>query len=114
MSRLAYWGVLSGVVALGAVAAPLPSQLPPIPEMPDTFRKEAGAWVGNQPYNELTVQLQWLPGDGWQAGIHPATEPAATRLMMPISQVQQYLEGYVDALQATHDARRVTIVPIKE
>ena len=114
MTRFVYWGVLSGVVALGAVAAPLPGQLPPIPEMPDTFRKEAGVWVGNQPYNELTLQLQWQPGDGWQAGIHPATEPAATRLMMPISQVQQYLEGYVDALQATQEARRVTIVPIKE
>ena len=113
MSRLAYWGVLSGVVALGAVAAfawPAAAH----PEMPDTFRKEAGVWVGNQPYNELTVQLQWQPGDGWQAGIHPATEPAATRLLMPISQVQQYLEGYVDALQATQEARRVTIVPIKE
>ena len=59
-----YWGALSGVLALGAVAAPLPGQLPPIPEMPDTFRQEAGKWVGNQPYNELTVQLQWQPGDG--------------------------------------------------
>ena len=49
-------------------------------------------------------------GDGWQAHVMPGNQPHSNRMAMPIHQVSQYLEGYVDALEATREARRPTII----
>ena len=112
MTRFVYWGVLSGVVALGAVAAPLPmppdldsieDKLPRTPQLLQQQSHETG-------YLEVAVMMKWLPGEGWTARVSPANKPAATALAMPIHQVSKYLEGYVAALDATWEARRPTII----
>lgn len=107
-----YWGALSGVLALGAVAAPLPvppeldsieDKLPQTPQLLQQQSHETG-------YLEVSVMMKWLPGEGWTARVSPANKPTATGLAMPVHQVSQYLEGYVDALDATREARRPTII----
>ena len=107
-----YWGALSGVLALGAVAAPLPvppeldsieDKLPQTPQLLQQQSHETG-------YLEVAVMMKWLPGEGWTARVSPANKPTATALAMPIHQVSKYLEGYVDALDATREARRPTII----
>ena len=60
MSRL-IWGVLLWCCCTGGRAA-LPGQLPPIPEMPDTFRKEAGVWVENRPITEADCAAAMAEG----------------------------------------------------
>ena len=105
-----YWPILGCVVATGAVAAPF--QLPPFsdvaPEPPPHLLHQEQKFEDG--YLEVSVLMRWDVAGGWQAHVMPGNQPHSNRMAMPIHQVSKYLEGYVDALEATREARRPTII----